>query len=296
MKVLFVINQASGRGRRYAQLRQSIERRFRRSGHPCEFEVCPSAGAVGAIVDRAVSDGYDTVCAVGGDGTVNTIGSHMVGRDIALAVIPTGSGNGFARHLGIPLSVDRAVDAIASGRVETIDTGIVNELTFLMISGIGLDAVVAHRFAERAARGMRTYLRAATASWFRYVPDRYQITVDGTSFERESLLIAVANSSQYGNRARIAPLASLRDGLLDVTLVHRLRLHEAPVVLGRLFSGRLRPTRDIEMIQVPNLTVERVTEGVGHVDGEPLWMPRKIEFRVRPASLRVVVPRGAKAL
>src|SRR5688500_8660508 len=124
-----------------------------------EIVTCGRKEDLDGMIDAAESDGVDVVFAVGGDGTVHETAKRLAGRKPALGIVPTGSGNGFARHIGLPLDLAAALASCAGGRIETIDTASVNEHPFLGVMGIGFDAVVAERFASSSTRGLETYVR-----------------------------------------------------------------------------------------------------------------------------------------
>ncbi len=236
----------------------------------------------------------DAIFAVGGDGTVHEVAKRLIGGPMALGVVATGSGNGFARHLRLPLEVAGAVDVAFSGHIETIDTAEANGDPFIGFMGVGFDAWIAERFASSSVRGLRTYVREVLEGYLSYKSDRYRIVIDGTESHREAILIAVANTSQYGNNARIAPRASACDGLLDVVVVRSISLLRAPLLLTRLFHGSFDQLPDVESFRASELTIERSGAAPVHLDGEPLLMPSKVDVRVRPSSLRVVLPRGVE--
>ncbi|MGA7615232.1 MAG: diacylglycerol kinase family protein [Thermoanaerobaculia bacterium] len=289
MHFLFLLNPRSGRNRNLEGLERSVRTALER-GSDADLETCPPLDELDRRIAHADRAGVDVVVAIGGDGTVNEIGRRLIGSRMALGVIPTGSGNGFARHLGIPLDPAAALLALARGRVESIDTAAANGRPFLMIAGVGFDALVAHRFAARGSRGLQTYLREGLTSYFTYRPEEYRITIDGRTRVEEAFVVAIANSSQYGNQARIAPLASLQDGLLDIALVRHIPLLSMPSFLWDLFNGSLRPSAHLELLHGKEIVVERAAEGAAHLDGEAVSLPARVTFSLRPGSLRAVVP------
>ena len=126
-----------------------------------------------------------------------------------------------------------------------------------------------------------------------YRPEEYEIEVDGRKRRKRALVIAVANSSQYGNNARIAPLASLQDGLLDLVTIEDVSLISAVPMLVRLFNGTLHRSRRATVEQGAHITIRREREGPAHLDGEPVMLPAELDIRVLPRSLKVLVPAGS---
>ena len=281
MKALFVVNRRSG-----AKRRDDVETLIRNACHwEHEFVDC-DRDALDAIVARAERNGFQVVFAVGGDGTVHEVAKRLIGRPLALGIVPTGSGNGLARHLGLPVHVARSLAACSGGRIDTIDTASVNGAPFIGTMGIGFDAWIADAFASRGARGLRTYLRVGFKGFWSYEPQEYELIIDGEKLRRSALLIAVANASQYGNNARIAPVASLQDGVLDVTIVERRSFRAA----ARLFAGSLDRAPGITMLRGRQIEIRRPAPGPAQLDGEPVTLPESLTIRIAPRSLRVLLP------
>ena len=292
MKALFIVNARSGKKRAF-----DIAEVIRKSAN-FEHEVvpCEQKNDVDAMIDRAEAEAFDVVFAVGGDGTVHETAKRLIGRKPALGILPIGSGNGFARHIGLPLDPALTIGACAAGRIITIDTAEVNGSPFLGVMGIGFDAVVAERFASSNVRGLETYVREGLRAFAEFHAEEYEVTCGGTMKREKAFVIAVANASQYGNNARIAPLASLQDGLLDVVIVHDLSLLRAPLLLARLFNGTLDRADEVSMVQCTDVRIKRPAAGPAHLDGEPLSLPDDLHVRVVPQSLRLLVPDKATAL
>jgi YegS/Rv2252/BmrU family lipid kinase len=286
LKAVFVINQRSGK-RRDIDLRSVIR-------GACAFEheivLSEKKDDLDPIIARAEETGMDVVFAVGGDGTVHETAKRLVGRRCALGILPMGSGNGFARHIGLPLDAAASIAACAGGRIVDVDTATVNGQTFLGIMGIGFDAEIAQRFASSTVRGLETYVREGLQAYSGFRAGEYEIVSGGETMRRSAFVIAIANSGQYGNNARVAPLASLQDGLLDVVIIGEPGFMNAPLLLARLFSGSFHRAPDVTTLQTRELTIRRRSSGSAHLDGEPVTLPAELNIRVRPASLRLLVP------
>jgi YegS/Rv2252/BmrU family lipid kinase len=287
LKVLFLINPKSGTRRSY-DVADIIHARC--GGWTYEVRPSESKEALDGIIDGAVRDGFDVVYAVGGDGTVHEIAKRLVGKPIALGILPTGSGNGFARHIGLPMQPAASLDACQRGSIITIDSGEVNGTPFLGVMGAGFDAEIAHRFASSKVRGFRTYVKAGLGAFFTYRCETYEITIDGRTFTRRAFVVAVSNSSQYGNDAKIAPDASLRDGLLDLVIADEVSVIGALKLLYRLFAGTIHFAKNVEVLRGKEIVIRREREGPVHLDGEPFVMGAELRIAVRPQSLQVLVP------
>jgi diacylglycerol kinase (ATP) len=288
LKALFLVNRKSGANRK-----RDLDALIR--AH-CTIEQtilpCSRIEDLDSMIAQADVDGFDVVFAVGGDGTVHEIGKRLVGSRMALGILPTGSGNGFARHLGLPVEPIASLASCHDGRVVAIDTATINDTRFLGTMGVGFDAFIADRFAASSVRGLRTYIQLGIRGFLSYEAEEYELAIDGQTMRRKAFVLAVANASQYGNDARIAPLASVRDGRLDLVLVERVPLVNVPWMLMRLFNGTMHQARGVTVLRGESITIRRAGAGTAHLDGEPVQMPAELRIGVAPRSLNVLVPRA----
>ena len=289
MKTLFLVNTRSGTARKY-DIQSLIRTTCSDWTTPFEIAPCQRKEDLDAIIGDAERDGYDVVYAVGGDGTVHEIAKRLVGRALVLGILPIGSGNGFARHIGLPMEARASLRACGARRIVTIDTAEVNGIGFLGVMGVGFDAWIADRFAVAGSRGFATYVRVGVREVLQYRAEEYEIEIDGTSRREKAKIITIANSSQYGNDARIAPHASVQDGLLDVVRVADVSLFAAPAIAWRLFRGTIDRSPAVKTTRGREITIRRAAAGPVHLDGEPFTMAETLNVRIRPASLKVLLP------
>ncbi len=292
MKVLFLVNPRSG-VRRRDNISALIGDSCRELATDHNLQLCERKEDLDEIIANAEREGFEIIYAVGGDGTVHEIAKRLIGRNLTLGILATGSGNGFARHLGLPASPRDSLAACHRGATITVDTAEVNGQPFLGVLGLGLDAVIAARFASSEIRGMRTYLAEGLRAFREFAPETYEITIDGQVSRRSAYVVAVANSSQYGNNARIAPFASLQDGLLNLVTVADVSIFSAPMLLVRLFNGTLNKSSRVSVSEGREIVIRREGPGPAHLDGEPVELPAELHVRVRPRSLKVLVPSAA---
>jgi diacylglycerol kinase (ATP) len=288
-KILFVVNPISGHGKQN-QLREWIDQEFEPSRFDVTVTDTTEPGHATELTRAAIEQGYDLVVAVGGDGTVNEVGQALVGSNVMMGIIPSGSGNGLARHLKIPLHFKKAVDLIIKGKSKRIDTATINGKVFLNIAGIGYDAYVARKFAKAGTRGFRTYFRIVTQEYPMYRPRKYKIEIDGKTIIRRALSVSFANSNQFGNNTSIDPEASLVDGLIDVCIVTRIPLLYLPFYAPLLFIKTFHKTQYIEIIRAKSAIVYRKKGKSIHFDGDPYKMGDTLEMKVNPLSLNIIVP------
>lgn len=237
--------------------------------------------AQGAVVDKA-----DAVAVVGGDGTINEVAQALVGTSVTLALLPSGSGNGLARHLRIPLDPLEALAVIRGGRTCRIDTVQMQEYVYLCAAGVGFDAEVAWSFSSQGFRGFLSYLYAAFKKYLIYKPQIYTLEIDGKERRVEAFLIAFANASQFGNGVIIAPEARIDDGYLEAVILKPFPFYALPKIVFQLFRGTLQRSPHVEILPCKEIAL---TQGPfrAHIDGEPLHCAGGLRGRIRPSSLSV---------
>lgn len=291
---LVIVNPFSGpKRRRSVEVKSALARDvLSRHGLAVEVAVTNKRGHGRELSRQARDRGMGIVVAWGGDGTINEVASGLVGSDVALGIVPGGSGNGLARDLGIPLDPAGALEIVGGGRTRRIDSGrIDDDVWFFNIAGVGLDALISHQIAQPGAqRGFAGYIRLTFGELPWYRPQLYRVDCDGEANDRHAMFIAFANSRQYGNDAKIAPAARLDDGLLDVVVVEAQPLWRILSKIPHLFQGRLKPGRGLHMHTMTAATIESARPIAYHADGEPGAGGTSLRVTVVPASLSVRAP------
>ncbi len=288
-----IVNPISGTGGK-ASIARALEGMTTSRGDRVEVVFTERAGHGVELAREAVARGVRAVVAVGGDGTVNEVAGALCGTEVAFGVIPCGSGNGMARHLHIPMDTRKAIDVLNTGVVERVDYCTVNERPFFCTCGVGFDAQVSHKFANEDTRGLVTYVRTTISEYFRYRARHYRLTIDGESLEEKAFVIACCNAAQYGNNAFVAPRASMRDGQVDITVIHSFDLPSAALLGARLFTSQIERDRHVTIYRGSEIVIERDDDDVMHIDGDPVMMPARLEIRCHPSGLRVLVPDAEK--
>ena len=289
-KVAFIVNPVSG-VRSKSFLERSIDRFFHaKSGWEVELHRTIGGNDAFHAACRFREESVDLVVAVGGDGTVNCVAQALMHSPTPLGVIPTGSGNGLARYLKIPISITKAIKVLLQGKITTIDSGSINGHPFFCTAGIGFDANLANRFNTAPVRGFPSYVALSAFEYTHYHPEKYTIWVDGQLLEREAFLITFANCDQWGNNVYIAPEASATDRLLDMVIWNKTPAVTFPFTAMRLLSRTIDHSNYIENIRSASFRIERSQEGWAHVDGEDVQMGKELIVEVHPASLKVITP------
>lgn len=242
------------------------------------------------LAARAVADGCDRVVVAGGDGTMNEAAASLVGTGATLGLVPCGSGDGLGRHLGIHGPVERALQLLVHGVPRVIDSGTADGHPFFTVAGLGFEAELAHRFNRAARRGFLSYLALGARTFGGWRPQLYTVHSDAGRREVRAFTLAVANAGQYGNQARIAPRARIDDGRLDLCAVPPVTLWNALPLAVRLFAGRVDRAPGVVSLTAARFVVETAAPGLLHTDGETHPVGTRVEFLVRPASLRILCP------
>ncbi|MBD5379240.1 MAG: diacylglycerol kinase family lipid kinase [Bacteroides sp.] len=285
-RTLLIINPISGTGAKQG-VAERIKSRLAESGFDVEVKFTTGPGNATELAREAVENKFHTVVAIGGDGTVNETAVGLSKTDVALGIIPAGSGNGLARHLNIPMDIDRAADIIAQRNIVDCDYGEVNHRPFFCTFGVGFDAAVSHRFAKQNRRGKMMYIKSAIDEYLNYNPQEYTISANGKVLTEKAFLIAVCNASQYGNNAYIAPQASITDGLLDFTIVHAGTPADAAAFGIDLMTGYINKNVMIHTFRAPAAVITRNSDGPAHIDGEPLIMDKAMYIQCNHGGIKL---------
>ncbi len=295
MKTCFIFNPCSGKNRRDPWLATAIPAFIERHRLDATLVFTEAPGHATALARLAIAEGCERIVAVGGDGTLNEVAQAVAGTSAVFALVPCGSGNGLALHLGIPVNPSRALELLVAGRshVRTIDTGEVAGKSFFNAMGLGFDAEISRRFNQLTRRGLPAYFRTGIAAFRDHKPEQVTIISETRRVEMETFLLAVTNSDQYGNNARIAPGARVDDGQLDLIAVRPTGLLGAVALAARLFSGGFDLSKNVVRLGGKRFVIQRNAPGIFHTDGETHEGPARLEVVVRPANLRVSVPAQA---
>lgn len=292
MKILVILNPCSGSLRkRHRQVSARIAAFASKRGWDLSLQLSQYRGHARALAAAALAEPWDRVVACGGDGTLNEVAGALVNSDVVFGLLPMGTGNGLARHLGIPLRLSKALAVLDEGVVEAIDTGLADGHPFVNVAGLGFDAAVGGAFNKLIRRGRLPYAMATLKTLFQY---REQNCIIGDenpdATEVNAFLLTVANSSQFGLNARVAPGASVIDGKLDLVAARVTGPLSAAGLAWKMFFGTIQNSGKILHQRERQYTLTLRRAGLLHTDGEIHSCGREVLFAARPASLRIVVP------
>lgn len=287
-KILFIINPISGKGNSQNIINQ-VNDLINKNMYDAYFEETQYRGHAYKITEHFMSKGIRKFVAIGGDGTVNEIGSVIINTDKVLGIIPVGSGNGLARCLSIPLNIESAVQILNNPAIQKIDAGQINDKYFFCNAGVGFDAHVGKIFNKNEARGFRNYIKTTIREYLNYKPGKYKIEIDDRKRKVRSFLIAFSNIGQYGNNVYIAPDAKVDDGLLDVCILKPFPKFKMLSIGVRLLRKTIDKSKYSEMLKCKNILLTRKKKMKIHCDGEPYKTKKKIRVNIIPQSLQVMI-------
>ncbi len=292
-RVFFIINRYSG-----TAFRSAIEGRIIDMCAQLQLEgtieYTQHKGHATELARQAVASGCPRVFAMGGDGTVNEVAQGLVDTPAAMGILPAGSGNGLARHLHIPLKTHLALRLLDQHKIITMDTLRINDLLSVNVSGIGFDAHVAGKFGRNGKRGLISYGKLVMKEFPGFKEFPVEIKLDGKIVKRKSFILALANSSQFGNNAKISPFASVCDQLIDVCFIKKVPITQAVAFAQKMFSGHMNRSRFVEVVQGKHIKIGFDRPMPYHIDGEAMEPKATFDVRLVPGSLRMIVPDNPK--
>lgn len=293
MKVLFIINPVAGGKNRTKEINEVVREELRSEEGVFEIKTASDRRAVIELSDKAVKRGYSAVFACGGDGTIHDIAGPLVNSQTALGIIPCGSGNGFARALGVPLDNIRAcVSIVKSKRTRDVDVGLIGDKFFFSTAGIGFDAYLSKKyndgFLSKRLRGLAPYFPLAVFEFYRYAPLLLSMKVDNNLVTETPFILTFANTPYYGGTAVIAPGAMPDDGLLDICTVPKIGLFQAFMLARRLFNGTIESFSGYRRTRAGKVEINRQESVIAHADGEPFEWRGNLTIEMLPKGLRVL--------
>jgi len=297
-KICFIINPNAGFGK-HKKLEIIIKKYLNHSIFEYEILYTKAPGHATDLCKEAVEGHFDIVAISGGDGSINETATELIEQETIMAIIPTGSGNGLARHLNIPLKIPEAIKLINKFNVKTIDTGEIHFISnksgqsktkiFTGTASLGFDAHIASIISKFNTRTLWSYAKAILKEFSKYETKNYELEIDGKRLTRKVFSICFANSSQYGNNSIIAPKAIIDDGYLDICIVKKFPFYRLPFVVYRLFNRTIDKSSYLEIIKGKEIIIIQNSKLI-QLDGEPINLGSRLHIKINPLSLKVIVP------
>jgi diacylglycerol kinase (ATP) len=283
--ICFILNPNSGnKSNRY---RMGILEKLQKIPNS-ELHITQYPGHAKEIVHNLINEHNATrIVAIGGDGTVNEIGACIQGTNIALGIIPIGSGNGLARHLGISMQFNKALKQALQGKEHLIDTLSWNDKPFFCTAGIGFDAEVASKFARGNGRGLFNYIKATLQTLKTYQSTKLNLA-DGELEDLYSLTIA--NANQYGNNAYISPFSNLQDAQFEVVKIKKGNIWQIGQLGISLFFKTINKQQIVHIFSTDSFEMRVAIGTKFHLDGESLRTDEEIiKIKIFAKNLKIVI-------
>lgn len=263
-RTLFIVNPTSGKS---AKRKIFAEFAIQLATNP-EYDIIETQyrGHARELATGSKSD-YKTIVAVGGDGTINEVASGILGTDTSLGIIPMGSGNGLAHHLGIPQDCKEALKIIENTAPKPIDIIYVNDRIVVNVGGLGFDGHVAKLFNNSENRGLLAYMKLILHELIRYKEFDYGINSDELNDSGKAFIIAIANGTEFGNRFKIAPEANHNDGKLTLVIIRKPPFFKLIRLFIMGYQGKLKASKYYQNYLIENAELS-FSNTVAHVDGE----------------------------
>lgn len=296
-KILFFINPISGTKSKLHLEKKIIEKCEEKNIY---FEILFTAkdGDYNFLHDKIEKENITDIAICGGDGSISPIVSFILNIPVNIGIIPLGSGNGLARTAGIPKSVDKAIDVIIAGNAEYTDAFLINNKLSTHVCGLGFDAKVAHDFANQKKRGLNSYTKLSIKNFLSAKAFHFIIETEERRFNEDAFLICIANSNQFGNNFKIAPKASICDGLLDIVIVKKsIKLQTVWSFINQVLSGKIKSIhakdfhkKNILYFQTKKIKIENPKLALLHIDGDPAETSKEFSIEILPAAYKLIHP------
>jgi len=291
MEATLIVNPAAGRGKgkkAYPAIAENLDKL------PLEFNTVFSEGP-GHMVElarEASRSGSETVVACGGDGTVHEVINGLDSHPARLGIIPCGTGDDLAINMGIPTDLHLACRNLVSGREKSFDLARAGKEVYACIAGTGFDSMVSRVANEgvRLLRGTSVYIYSVLKTLASFKPLEMTIRADDFLFEGRVMFVVAANAPSYGGGMRIAPMARMDDGLLNLVIIEEMSRGEMLRSFPSVFSGKHFPHPRIRHLTTTRVDFSSTEPLELFADGEFI-QPLPASLEILPGALPVIIPR-----
>lgn len=289
-RIVFIVNPRAGTNLQ-KHIQESVDRHLNHRKFEYGFRFTERAGHAKELAMEAVAEEYEIVVAVGGDGSINEVASALVGTDVVLGIIPAGSGNGLAMHLGYGRDIDEAVKKINTAEVQQIDVGLMNGQPFFNLAGIGFDGLVSNLMKGSNWRGFLPYFLNSVKAGLQYTPRECRIEMDDKVLTEKCFIISIANGPMWGYNFQIAPDARLDDGFFEVVIMKDAPKWQYFAVVPSTLNGKIYDAEFVEHYRARHVKIIAEGKNYVHLDGEGLVHEGLLEFEIKPKALKILVPK-----
>lgn len=292
MNLLFIVNPAAGRGKNAAINSISLIESFCKGrGINYVIEKTSYKGHATLLARHAATSKtkVDAVISVGGDGTLLEVVNGLVGSNMLLGVLPAGTGNDFARAIGIPANVKEALKSIVKKKIKLIDVGKLGDVFFTNVASVGFDAEIVRDIIKykKFIPGKASYLVAALIKFFTFKFKHISVNIDGKEMKSKILLVAIANGTHYGGGMKVNPHGDIDDGYLDVIMINHVPRYKIPLLMAKFAKGDYTHLPFVKTYRCKEITINSQDNLVINADGD-IFGSTPATFSVKPLSLNVI--------
>ncbi len=289
-KFYFIVNPVAGSGRSKEWFDRAAAEMTRR-GVDFSFDYTEGKDHAAALAKAAAERGEQAVVSVGGDGTAREIAGSLIHTGVPLGIFPFGTGNDFGSALGLKVEPMGALEDLLNARPVSIDAAAANDTIFINAAGTGFDVDVIRNTEKykRRFNGMLPYMLGIFKSLLDLKWDHFTITADGETFEEDSILIDACNGTRLAGGIKVAPIAELNDGLLDVCIVRKLGRLGVLRVLPSVVKGKHLDSPHVRYFKAKELRLESTRANTLNLDGE-LGSSTPVTFKILPGALTLLLP------
>ena len=285
--LLLVLNPISG-GKSKSSIPRLIEVNLDHNKFNYEIYWWEEVGALPQKITTFIADNGYAIIAVGGDGTVNSIATAILEKEILLGIVPMGSGNGLARELQVALKPNKAIQNLTKAKRRNIDVGMLNKQVFVNVAGCGFDATVAHRFSTISSRGFLSYVKAVLQEYKSAKNNTFVVQSEGLDKEVKGFMMSIANGTQWGNNFYVSPDASYHDGVLDLVFLKKPKWYQIPGLIWSLVFKK--PHSLMEKMKISEAEIYTNTPEYMHLDGESWGKVNKLIVEIKHQALGMLLP------
>ena len=287
-RIVFIVNPKAGTNLQ-KHIQESVDKHLNHRKFKYGFRFTQKSGHAKELAMEAVAEGYEIVVAVGGDGSINEVASALAGTDVVLGIIPAGSGNGLAMHLGYGRDIAEAIKKINTAEVRQIDIGLMNGQPFINLAGIGFDGLVSNLMKGSNWRGFLPYFLNSVKAGLQYTPRLCRIEMDDKVLTEKCFIISIANGPMWGYNFQIAPDARLDDGFFEVVIMKDAPKWQYFAVVPSTLNGKIYDAEFVEHYRARHVKIIAEGKNYVHLDGEGLVHEGVLEFEIKPKALKILV-------
>jgi diacylglycerol kinase (ATP) len=289
-RIAFIVNPKAGTNLQ-RNIEEGVDKHLNHRNFTHGFKYTERAGHAFELAKEATEEAYDIVVAVGGDGSINEVASALMDTETTLGIVPAGSGNGLAMHLGYGRDINEAIRKINFAEERVIDMGLLNDRPFINLAGIGFDGLVSNLMKGSNWRGFIPYFLKSIQAGLQYTPQECRIETEHGVLEAKCFAISVANGPMYGYNVKIAPDAILDDGFFEVVVLRDAPKWQYFAAVPATFSGKIYEADFVEHIHARKVVISSPGINHVHVDGEGMAVEGDLRFEIKPRCVKILVPK-----